>query len=129
VEANPMYATPDIKRKEDKSTNYNASASGYEPVNMKKRESKEDDSQADPGYATPDLKKREIRRVNSYPEPGYETPDIKKKEINVASADSAYSTPEKNTRENNADIERIDVNGDLYALPDKNRNTKKVYKR
>jgi hypothetical protein len=107
VEANPMYATPDIKRKEDKSANYNPP--GYEPVNMKKREYKEDDSQADPGYATPDINRREINLVNSYPEPGYETPDIKKKEMNVATADSAYSTPE----ENNADIERIDVNGDL----------------
>ncbi|CAB4033804.1 Hypothetical predicted protein, partial [Paramuricea clavata] len=119
VEANPMYATPDIKRKEDKSANYNPP--GYEPVNMKKRQGNEDSSQAEPGYATPDVNRREISRVNSYPEPGYETPDIKKKEINVATADSAYSTPE----ENNADIERIAVNGDLYALPDKNKSTKK----
>ncbi|CAB4037991.1 Hypothetical predicted protein [Paramuricea clavata] len=84
------------------------------------------DSQVNPGYATPDFKKREINPVNSYPEPGYETPDVKKKEVNVATADSAYSMPDKNTSENNADIERVDVNGDLYALPNKNKNTKKI---
>ncbi|CAB4040262.1 Hypothetical predicted protein, partial [Paramuricea clavata] len=48
---------------------------------------------------------------------------VKKKEINIASPDSTYSKKEKNTRE---DIERIDVNGDLYALPDKNKSTKKI---
>ncbi|CAB4043909.1 Hypothetical predicted protein [Paramuricea clavata] len=120
AEANPIYGAVDIKRKEDKTANYNPP--GYEPVNMKKRRGNEAESQADPGYATPDVNRREINLVNSYPEPRYETPDIKKKEINVATADSAYSSPEKN----NADLERIYVNVDLYSLPEENKSTKKV---
>ena len=75
--------------------------------------------QEDPGYATPDFKRKETERVNSYPEAGYESADLRTKEVNAVPSDSMYSTPDKNTGEKNPDLKRVEVNGELYALPDK----------
>ena len=84
-------------------------------------------SQEDPGYATPDFKRKEDERVNSYPEPGYESADFKRNEVNAALSDSTYSTPDKNTGEKNPDVKRVEVNGELYALP--NKKVKQFLKR
>ena len=100
VQGNPIYETSHTKNNQDKNSNYNHA----QPT-----------SQEDPGYATPDFKRKE--RVNSYPEPGYDTPDLERKEGKTAPANSAYSVPE----EGNDDIERVEINGELYALPDKNK--------
>ena len=121
VQANPTYSTPDIKGAIN-----NHPEPGYEPVAMKKREVNKGDSQEDPGYATPDFNRREVDRVNSYPEPGYETPDSKRKDVNDATSDPAYSMADKNVEEDSADIKRVEINGYLYALPEKNKNTTKV---
>ena len=79
-------------------------------------------SQEYPGYETPDFKRKDVERVNSYPEPGYESADLKRKEVNAAPSNSTYSLPDKNTGEGNADIKRVEVNGELYALPEKKGN-------
>ena len=84
-------------------------------------------SQEDPGYATPDFKRKDIGRVNSYPEPGYESADLKRNEVNAAPSDSTYSTPDKTTGEGNPDVKRVEVNGELYALP--NKKVKQFLKR
>ena len=88
----------------------------YETSNIQNNKPR---SQEDPGYATPDFKRKEVERVNSYPEPGYESADLKTKHVNAAPSDSTYSIPDKNIGEGNPDVKRVEVNGELYALPDK----------
>ena len=91
----------------------------YKTSNIQNNEPK---SQEDPGYATPDFKRKEVERINSYPEPGYESADLKRKEVNAAPSDSTYSMPDKNTEEGNSDVKRVEIKGELYALPDKKGN-------
>ena len=92
-------------------------------------------SQEDPGYEAPDIV-RKIPDVKANPfysatpnsmgkgyddtqaEPGYETPDVKRKEMNTPDH-STFESPDSNS-----DIKRVEVNGDLYALP--NKETVKV---
>ena len=96
-------------------------------------------SQEDPGYATPDIVRKvpdveanpfygatpdSMRKVygNTQSEPGYETPDVKRKEIN-ASGHSTFESPDSNS-----DIKRVEVNGDLYALPNKETIKVKMFR-
>ena len=104
VEENPTYEMSIIQNNEAKHNEYD---------HTKPR------CQEDPGYATPDFKRKEAELVNSYPEPGYESADLKRKEVNAAPSDSTHSMPDKNTGEGNSDVKRVEVNGELYALPDK----------
>ena len=123
----PGYATPDIMRK----VPHAANVKGY------------DDIQTDPGYETPGLKRKEMNKDDDIPtDPEYETPDFKRKEINEDDAiqtDPGYETAdfkrkEMNTpghsilddRDSDSGINRVEVNGDLYALPNKARATVKV---
>ena len=92
-------------------------------------------SQEDPGYATPDIvrKSPDVKANPFYgatpnfmgkgyddiqADPGYQTPDVKRKEMNA----SGHSTFD--AQDSNSDIKRVEVNGDLYALP--NKGTVKV---
>ena len=100
IQTDPEYATPDVKRKE-MNENY--------------------DTQTDPGYATPDFKRKEMDGYgNIQTDPEYETPDFKRKEMNTP----GHSTLDD--RDSDSGINRVEVNGDLYALPNKARATVKV---
>ena len=82
--------------------------------------------QEDPGYATPDIlcKVPEVANVEGYDDiqtdPEYATPDFKRKEMNTP----GHSTLDD--RNSDSGINRVEVNGDLYALPNKARATVKV---
>ena len=88
--------------------------------------------EANPCYAaTPIVKKTEITGTSSQLQSEYETPDMKSREVNAITSEPAYSTPDAGNEDNagysNPDITRVEVNGELYALPDK-KNTPKVKK-
>ena len=101
----PGYATPDILRKVPEVAN----VKGY------------DDIQTDPEYATPDVKRKEMNEnYDTQTDPEYETPDFKRKEMNTP----GHSTLDD--RDSDSGINRVEVNGDLYALPNKARATVKV---
>ena len=88
--------------------------------------------EANPTYdSTPVFSRRDAVQAISHEEPGYEDPyDVKKKDLEATAekkkADvdshqySTISTPD--------DIERVEINGDMYALPDKSETAKKVTK-
>ena len=95
--------------------------------------------QEDPGYATPDIVRKvphvEANRFygatpnsmgkvygDTQSEPGYETPDLKRKEMNA----SGHTTFD--AQNSNSDIKRTEVNGDLYALPNKETVKVKVFR-
>ena len=127
--------------------------SGYETPDFKKE--KVDGTSSNTTYAKPN-KERSVENIksggiinpDSYKEPGYKTSDKTTKETDGASSDTTYAKPDKKRKEvecqdhsasdhgiktngKNADhstpgIQRIEINGDLYALPDKNKNDEKV---
>ena len=79
--------------------------------------------EANPCYAaTPVVKNTEITGTSSQLQSGYETPDMKR-EVNAITSELAYSTPDAGNEDNvgysTPDITRVEVNGELYALPDK----------
>ncbi|XP_028407911.1 uncharacterized protein LOC114530542 [Dendronephthya gigantea] len=124
----PVYATPDTCRKRDnKGENLHK-----EPVEVKKKQTKDSSFHEVPGYETPDLERKETKRAYSHEVSGYETPDIERRANNDGTEDSAYATPDRDTGKeehvdsglSTADIKRVEVNGDLYALPDK--KTRKI---
>ena len=131
---NPSYATPDRK-----STHIEAN-----PVYQSGAVGKINHcySQEEPGYATPDIDKGKRISDTAHHEPGYETPDIKRKEENRpfvhseydtpegndSISDPTYSMPDKTKKEDDDDIKRVEINGDFYALPDKDgKKVKKLY--
>ena len=122
----PGYATPDIMRKVPHTANVKGcddiqTDPEYETPDFKRKEMDGYDAQTEPGYATPDVKRKEMNEDDDIqPDPGYETPDFKRKEINTP----GHST--LNDRNSDSGINRVEVNGDLYALPNKARATVKV---
>ena len=94
-------------------------------------------AEANPTYdATPSTARKQAIQDIRYPtEPGYDTPDLKRVQAKTKTekeeVDSHYfSTLENNDKEDDAqystpDIERVNVNGDMYALPDKSKENNK----
>ena len=134
VEANPIYAkkadpgceTPG--KREDTAMAFGAQSNpGYsESLKRDTRGVNNDKYQEDPGYATPLDILRKPPHVEDNPiyayqaEPGYEAPDFKRKEINT-------DPPGRSTfdaEDSDPNIKSVEVNGDLYALP--NKGTVKV---
>jgi hypothetical protein len=81
--------------------------------------------EANPCYAAmPVVKNTEITGTSSQLQSGYETPDMKR-EVNVITSEPAYSTPDAGNEDkagySTPDITRVEVNGELYALPDKKK--------
>ena len=70
---------------------------------------------------TRDFTRKEMDKDDDIqPEPGYDTPEFKRKEM---------STPSLSTFESqDSDIKRVEVNGDLYALPNKGTIKVKVFR-
>ena len=108
--ADATYAKPDKKRSEGNIKSGQSTVSdsyekpGYEI--LKKEDA--DGTTSDTTYAKPDKKKKEVERQNH---PGSDNSTKNEKEIAV------HTSP---------DIKRIEINGDLYAIPDKSKDSKKV---
>ena len=134
VQSNLDYATPDKKRKESATSRPDPR---YETPDVIRREingaalnsanttpnSHRVFVEANPCYAaTPVVKNTEITGTSSQLQSGYETPDMKR-EVNAITSEPAYSTPDAGNEHNvgysTPDITRVEVNGELYALPDK----------
>ena len=115
AQSNPVYSTLNRNTRDDAKSQEDP---GYETPDIVR---KSPDVKASPFYgATPDS----MRKVygNTQSEPGYETPDFKRKEINA----SGHSTFD--SQDSNSDIKRVEVNGDLYALPNKGTIKVKVFR-
>ena len=124
---------------------------GYETPLLRMEDTK--GSSTDKTYAKPDKKRSEgnIKRgesivSDSYGEPGYE--NLKKEDTDGRTSDTAYAKPDKKEKEaecqnhpgsdnstksdkeiavhTSPGIKRIEINGDLYALPNKSKNGEKV---
>lgn len=123
----PVYAKPDMNRKRNNDSENLHTEPEYESVEVKKKEAKNPRFHEVPEYETPNIEKKEVKRGNSHQEPWYEAPDIEKRVNNDDKTDSAYSTPDRDTGKEEpvepglsmANVQRFEVNGDLYALPDK----------
>ena len=122
---NPIYATPDGERQDIEANSFYISG----PVGKINHYH----TLEEPGYATPDTDNGNQISDTVHYEPGYETPDMKRKEENrppVRSeydtpegndsiSDPTYSTPDEEQGVNDDDIKRVEVNGDIYTLPEK----------
>ena len=127
----PGYETPDLKMKvidgSSSDTTYAKPDKKRSADNMKTGENIYPDSYEEPGYETPDTTKKEVQGTSS--DVTYAKPDKKRKEVG-RQGHSASDKGSKNGKENaghsTPDIKRIEINGDLYALPDKSKNSEKV---
>ena len=139
------YAKPDKKREtndvkvKDSNDPDSYEEPGYETPDIVKEET--DGTRPDATYAQPDKKRSEGdiksgERIipDTFEDPGYETPNLKMEDTKGSSADASYAKPKKNSTKSDkevagkfsADIKRVEINGDLYALPDKSKNSEKV---
>ena len=148
------YAKPNKKRQDDKSDDNTDSCYeefGHEIPYCTKEET--DGTSPDVTYAKPDKKRSEgniksgERFVpDSYKEPGYD--NLTKKDTNGTTSDTTYAKPDKKKKEaecqnhpgsdnstkndkeiavhTSPGIKRIEINGDLYALPNKSKNSERV---
>ena len=96
-------------------------------------------AEASPTYdATPSTVKKQAIHDIPYPtEPGYDTPDLKrvqarakneKEEVDshyYSTLDDNFKGKEDDAQYSTPDIERVNVNGNMYALPDKSKKNKK----
>ena len=127
----PGYETPDVTKKEIESSSSNTTYAKPNKKrsadNIKSKGGINPDSCEKPGYKTSDVTKKEIDGASS--DTTYAKPDKKRKEVkrqDHSASDHGIKTNGKNADHSTPDIKRIEINGDLYALPDKNKNTEKV---
>ena len=127
----PGYETLDLKREkiDDSSldTTYVKLKNQGSGAKIKAGESIDPDPYEEPGYATTDFDKKEIN--NSSSGATYAKPDKEKKGVerqDHSASDKGIKTDEQNAGHSTPDIKRIEINGDLYALPDKSKNSQKV---
>ncbi|CAB3995087.1 Hypothetical predicted protein [Paramuricea clavata] len=127
----PDYATVDIKRKDVGGKNAYAE-SAYESAHLKSKDVDGATSSTNNNYETiaealnSTVKNKDATTYQQ--KLGYETPDMKRGNVNAASSDSTYSTIDRDSTKvdenagySPANIKRIEVNGDLYALPTKKK--------
>ena len=119
-QADPGYETPEKPKGTALAFGAQSNPGYSESLNRDTRGVNNDKYEEDPGYATPDIvRKPPYVEANpiyaSQADPGYETPDFKRKEMNT-------DPPGRSTfdaEDSDPNIKRIEVNGDLYALPNK----------
>ena len=144
----PGYATPNVETKEDDESNSDPVDHCYARVNKNRKtvngkDVNDTDSNLKPGYTTPDVENKEDDEKNSNPvDHCYAKVDKKRKTVHgtatqsdplYANVDEATSQPAssnpggdaKNAVDNagfsSPDIKRIEINGDVYALPNKQK--------
>ena len=125
----PGYETPDLKMEDTKGSSVDATYAKPDKKrsegNIKSGQSTVSDSYEEPGYET--LKKEDT--VSTTSNTTYAKPDKKKKEVerqNHPGSDNSTKNDENIAGNFSPDIKRIEINGDLYALPDKSKNGEKV---
>ena len=125
----PGYETPDIAKEETGGTRPDATyAQQYKKRSegdIKIGERIVSDFLEEPGYET--LKKEDT--VGRTSDTTYAKPDKKKKEAecqNHPGSDNSTKSGKEIAGKLSADVKRVEINGELYALPDKSKNSKKV---